>query len=201
VPLARKACWPPIGHVLVRFVRRTKTALSTLINGNCYKMLMPAPNINHSPWPFPGNPRCLQSDMMRDPLPRERLSLWWKVILGLSPSLRQTVKILCAVRWNSLVLRRCLPARCAPAGEAEAGPAGAVAAATQGIASRKLIRSMSEGAVPQGGIAPSSNGWISPLPQKTHKESCRAAASLARAASGAIPATYPRVATCGCSEM
>jgi cobalt-zinc-cadmium resistance protein CzcA len=45
-------------------------------------------------------------------------------ILGLSPELRQTVKTLAAVRWNSIVPRTGIVARCPAAGEAEAGSAG-----------------------------------------------------------------------------
>ena len=46
----------------------------------------------------------------------------------------------------------------------------------QGIASRKLIQTMSGGVVETDRA---SIGWIDfPMPPKTHKESCREAASL-----------------------
>ena len=48
-----------------------------------------------------------------------------KLSLGLSPGVRQTVKALLTVRWNSIVMQKTFPARWAPAGEAAAGSAGA----------------------------------------------------------------------------
>ena len=49
-------------------------------------------------------------------------------------------------------------------------------ATRQGIASRKLIQTMSGGVIETNHA---SIGWIDfPMPRKTHKESCREAASL-----------------------
>jgi hypothetical protein len=65
----------------------------------------------------------------------------------------------------------------AAAGEAEAGSAGEVAAATRGIARRKLIvLMMSEGVVRRDHALIEMIDF--PLPRKTHKGSCRAAASF-----------------------